>query len=98
MGRSTAKLGRHVTLGTPGEVGRCDSRNNDRDPSCGKEHAVAPSSGAAVFVSDTLSDISSFLGGAEWAAVFVGRKFVLGVDKLKLIENRRKGCLYTSDK
>ena len=48
MDRSTAKLGTHVTLGTPGEVGQCDSRNNDRDPSCGKEHALVPSCGAAV--------------------------------------------------
>ena len=41
-GRSTAKLGRHVTLGTLGEVGQCDSRNKDRKSSYGKDHALVP--------------------------------------------------------
>ena len=30
--RSTAKRVTHVTLGTPGEVGQCYSRNNETHP------------------------------------------------------------------
>ena len=37
-------------------------------------------------------------GGGAGGAGFLGRMFVIGVDKLKLLENRRKGSLYTTDK
>ena len=99
VGRSTAKLGRHVTLGTPGEVGQCDSRNTETHPversmQClhlVERQCLSQSRRVAFPASQAVMSVGGGTG-------FLGRMFVLGVDKLKLDENRRKGSLYTTEK